>query len=229
MIGMSNNFQSLLLVVFVRYGYMLYWWSGSLARGGMAFIIGLVLLLGGCGPRLIGVTKSPGYNESITGAVVVLVAGRVDAIGPDTTVASRVEGRILVSSMRRSLETFNSVLKRRMPSLAADSGFSLRVIETADADFDSKDPVAMHQIKQHPPFRQFVKVQPVNAFTTCPATCKTVLKVAVNVYDRRLERDVWSATLDVSEKSGIHPFDDGDIGGFWNMVTEQMRASGLIS
>lgn len=203
--------------------------SGPLARGRMAFIIGLVLLLGGCGPRLIGVTKSPGYNESIKGAVVVLVARRVGAAEPDTAVVSRTEARKLVSSTRRSLETFNSVLKRRMPDLAANNGFAPRVIETADADFDSKDPVTVHQIKQLPPFRQFVKVQPVNAFTTCAATCKTVIKVAVNVYDRRLERDVWSATLDVSEKSGIHPFDDGDIGGFWNMVTEQLRASGLMS
>lgn len=174
----------------------------------------LVLLLCGCGPQIVGVVKTPDYNEQVTGAMVVLMSKQV------------TKSDYMAGKAGKAMATFKEIAQKRLPDLAKRDGLASMMLTIGDPDFTKGGYKKMFESGKSP--RHFLIVNPYKWETRCTATCRTTLDVITSVYDTKLEKEVWQASVEVSEKSGLHEFDAGDVDSFWSMVVGQLKQSRLL-
>lgn len=179
-----------------------------------ALAVSFILLLSGCGPQVIGVVKTADYEQRITGARVIVLATQVS------------KSDAMAAKSGKALATFNDVATKRLPDLASRDGLDPVVIKVGDPDFTKGGYKKLFEPGKAP--RQFLIVNPYRYQTRCSATCRTTLTVITSVYDTRLEKEVWQASVEVSEKSGLHQFDAGDIDSYWAMVIDQLKQGRLL-
>lgn len=182
------------------------------------------LMLSGCGVQEVSVTSSKEYNEKIGDVTYVLVNKFVDADANKQTVNQAYSYKSGV----RSLGGFYNAAGSGLNNISKKGADVPYLVKTSDLAFarGGYRKVSLPKGAEWP--RHFITVVPMRDMTICTMTCKTTLKVVTSVYDRVIDREVWSSTLMVTEKSGLHTFGDDDFAEYWSKVTDQMKASGLI-
>lgn len=175
-------------------------------------------LLSACGPSAVGVVKAPDFTEKVTGATPVLMSSKlVDS--PAGYMAGKGE---------KALGKFSEIVQMRLPALAARDGFVPKLVTVSDPNFTKGGYKKVAALPGTAPPRHFLIIQPYRMQTQCSATCRSTINVITSVYDTKLEKEVWQASIDVSEKSGLHEYDNGDVEAFWTLLVEQLKESRLL-
>lgn len=187
----------------------------------MARILGVLLLavgLAGCAPSVIGVYKEPGYEQRINKPWVVLLATQLPQSG----------GGTIGVKAQKALDALNEAMKLRLPTLAADAGWTSALVIASDPEF-SKQGYRNFKAENGATAPHFLLIRPHRLESKCGGVaCRSSVTVITSIFDSRLGKEVWQVSTVIPEKSGLQTFDAGDVDAYWALVMTQLKQSGLL-